>query len=47
MVSKEKIRRCREHVHVLGSNEETCSFSEHSKNNKIEEMSEQEAQILD
>jgi hypothetical protein len=42
----EKIRRCREHVHVLRDGE-TCSFTEHSKHNKIEEMSEQEAEILD
>jgi hypothetical protein len=42
----EKIRRCREHVARMEGSE-TCPFLEHDKNNKIEEMSEQEAEILD
>ena len=42
----DKIRRCREHVTVLKAGE-TCSFLKHNKNNKIEEMTEQEAEILD
>ena len=41
----EKISRCREHVAVF-KNSETCPFSQHDKNNKIEEMTKQEAEIL-
>lgn len=45
-MNRTKIRRCREHVARLKIGE-VCPFQEHDKNNKIEEMSEQEAEILE